>query len=96
MYTGKLPLFVPFNTFNLTKMTMYEFGFLEIAEQEELLNKDGVFIQTFRNGDFLVDLYHFQTFYVELFYKLSNEGKVVSRCFLSSDEITSQSNDSFN
>ena len=77
-------------------MTLSEFSFLEMAEQESLLNHGGVFLQTTRNGDFLVDLYHYQKFYVELFYYFDHDGKIViSRCYISGCKFKA-SNDNLN
>ena len=77
-------------------MTLHEFSFLDMAEQEDLLNHNGVFLQTTRSGDFLVDLYRFQKFYVELFYYFNHDGKIIiSRCSISRGKFKA-SNDNLN
>lgn len=68
-------------------MNLYEFSFLSAEDREELIRTRGVFLASRSEGDFLMDLYQMDSFYVEFFYLTHDHGVVKSRCFTSPDEL---------
>ncbi len=68
-------------------MTLYQFSFLEKEEQESVISKEGTFIATREDDGFLFDLYQMGSFYVEFFYLTHDHGKIMLRCFTSTEEL---------
>ena len=68
-------------------MTREDFSMLEVAQQEEMVDTDGIFIRTQLIGQYLCDLYLYSTYYVLFFYIFNHSKITKSQCFTSLDHI---------
>jgi hypothetical protein len=65
----------------LLPMTPAEFDMLSIDDRETLVYLDGVFIAARQEPEFIIRLYQFNDFYVELFYHSVQDSPVCMRSF---------------
>ena len=68
-------------------MNIYLFSFLEREQQEYIISEQGIFLATMEKDGLIFDLYQLESFYVEFFYYLHDNEKIIVRCFNSPDEL---------
>jgi len=68
-------------------MKMFDFSLLEIEEQLDLLQYEGVFIGKIRQDSFLKVLYQYDSFYVEITYRKYRYAVERLRCFESTRHL---------
>jgi hypothetical protein len=62
-------------------MTPTEFNLLSLDDREKLVCREGVFIAIRQEPEFIIRLYEFDFFYVELFYHQVKKGAITIRSF---------------
>jgi hypothetical protein len=68
-------------------MKMFDYSLLEIEEQLDLLQKEGVFIGKIRQDNFHKMLYQYDSFYVEITYRKYRYAVERLRCFESTRQL---------
>lgn len=68
-------------------MTLYQFKFLDEAEQQETLWEMGVHIAERDEGEWRLILYQIEAFYVEVWYHREDNYILKFRSFLSTEQL---------
>ena len=79
--------------YNASRMlTTSDFYRLNYAHQADALQKEGLFLQSRTEGNFVVDLYELQDLLVEIFYQKETEEPVSVMAYNTSEKIKSFGN----
>ena len=62
-------------------MTEQEFDILDLAQQEELVQRFGTFIKTELVGQHLCDIYSYNNFTVVFYYLCDGHSTILCKCF---------------
>ena len=68
-------------------MNAAQFNLLSLGDQESLVHTEGVFIAFRQEPEFVIKLYQFESFYVELFYHQVRKSPVSVRSFTNTNRL---------
>ena len=68
----------------VTSSTFYQLTF---TDQADLLLEQGTFLQTRKEGNFIIDLYELQELLIEIFYQKENEEPVSVMAYNTSEKL---------